>query len=245
MNEKKGKILVLVEGGKTDYKLMTHLFDVYKISDRHEIVSYDTNIYALYDDMFCDGNPEMIDILQNLKEREKDSNRKELFNDRYSDVLLIFDLDPQDDRFSADKILKMAAFFTESSDMGKLYLNYPMVEAFYHMKTIPDYDYNTYFATKEELSGGNYKTRVNRENRNHDYRKFAVNKSECDIVIRQNIEKAFLMLNSYNGERNGSIAPDGVDILKAQMKLYESTMCVFVLCTCVFYIVDYNPNLIC
>lgn len=31
---------------------------------------------------------------------------------------------------------------------------------------------------------------VNRENRNHDYRRFAANRGECNIVIQQNIDKA-------------------------------------------------------
>ena len=41
----------------------------------------------------------------------------------------------------------MSCYFTESSEMGKLYLNYPMVEAFYHMKSIPDENYTSYLAT--------------------------------------------------------------------------------------------------
>ena len=45
----------------------------------------------------------------------------------------------------------MAEYFTESSDMGKLYINYPMVEAFYHMKSIPDNDFDTYTSSMEEL----------------------------------------------------------------------------------------------
>ena len=30
---------------------------------------------------------------------------------------------------------------------------------------------------------------MNRENRNHDYTKFAVTREECNIVIKQNIDK--------------------------------------------------------
>ena len=52
MADAKSKILVIVEGQKTDYKLMEHLLDVYGISASHEIVSYNTNIYTLYNEMF-------------------------------------------------------------------------------------------------------------------------------------------------------------------------------------------------
>ena len=51
-----------------------------------------------------------------------------------------------------DKITEMASYFVESSDMGKLYLNYPMVEAYYHMKSIPDPEFDSYTVSLEELT---------------------------------------------------------------------------------------------
>jgi hypothetical protein len=243
MINEKIKILVLVEGEKTDYRLMNRLLQIYDISDSHEIVSYNTNIYTLYNEMFRDGDPASIDILQNLKEHERDPEKKKLFDERYSDILLIFDLDPQAPEFSAEKILEMSAFFVESSDMGKLYLNYPMVEAFYHMKDIPDMDYNSYTASLDELRQHMYKQRVNCENRNHDYTKFAVTRAECNSVIKQNLEKAWLLTDTTHSI-NVAEPPDSGDILKAQLRNMEDWQFISVLCTCVFYIVDYNPNLL-
>lgn len=245
MVSEKSKILVLVEGEKTDYKLMDRLLRTYGISESHEIVSYSTNIYTLYNQMFRDGDPEAVDILQILKEHEPDETKKKIFDYRYSDILLIFDLDPQDPAFTADKILEMVSFFVESSDMGKLYLNYPMIEAFYHMKDIPDEAYNTYTATLEELRNRKYKERVNRENRNHDYTKFATTKDECTTVIKQNIDKAWLLSESERaGDGTDPLLPDATVLLKAQLKMLNEEQLVSVLCTCVFYIVDYNPNLL-
>lgn len=106
--------------------------------------------------------PASVDLLQNLKEHEPNPHLKELFDRRYSDILLIFDLDPQDPLFSVVKITEMASYFVESSDMGKLYLNYPMVEAYYHMKSIPDPEFDSYTVSLEELTGHTYKGRVNR-----------------------------------------------------------------------------------
>ena len=194
MAEKKRKILVLVEGAKTDVALMERLFSIYQIDFKYEIVSYCTNIYTLYKEMFEDNDPDDMDLLQLLKSREPDLVKKTLFDESYSDILLIFDLDPHDFGFTPEKIRHMAKYFVESSDVGKLYINYPMVEAFYHMTSIPDLNFNTYNATLNELSAGTYKARVNRENRNHDYRKFAATKEECNIVIRQNISKAWLVV---------------------------------------------------
>lgn len=245
MVNEKSKILVLVEGEKTDYKLMDRLLQMYGIGESHKIVSYNTNIYTLYNQMFRNGDPESVDILQILKEHESDETKKKIFDYRYSDIPLIFDLDPHDPAFTADKILEIVSFFVESSDMGKLYLNYPMVETFYHMKDIPDAAYDSYTASLEELRNRKYKERVNRENRNHDYSKYTTTKEECSTVIKQNIDKAWLLAET---ERvvNGivHILPDAGAVLKAQLKKMEEEQLVSVLCTCVFYIADYNSNLL-
>jgi hypothetical protein len=242
--DKESRILVLVEGAKTDFRLMEHLLHIYGIDNSHRIVSYNTNIYVLYQEMFADGDPSSIDILQLLKEKEKDPFKKEILDARYSDIILIFDLDPQDPQFSNDKVLEMMGFFTESSDMGKLYVNYPMVEAFYHMKSIPDKKYNNYTVSLGELVQRTYKQRVNLENRNHDYSKFAVSREECNIVIQQNIDKAWNIskMEKPHGEEISS--PELVEVLRNQLSKLEEEKSISVLCTCIFYIVDYNPKFI-
>lgn len=241
MAEEKRKILLLVEGAKTDVALMERLLSVYQIDFKYEIVSYCTNIYTLYHEMFEENDPADIDLLQLLKSREPNSSKKALFDEFYSDILLIFDLDPQDRGFTPENIRGMANYFVESSDMGKLYINYPMVEAFYHMASIPDPNFNFYYATLDELIGGEYKARVNRENRNHDYRKFATGKDECNIVIGQNISKAWCLVGNEPGDH---LLPAQSEILAAQLTCIQSDRRVAVLSTCAFFIPEYNPKLI-
>ena len=245
MNKEKSKILVIVEGAKTDVRLMEHLLNIYEIDEKHEIVSYNTNIYALYNEMFRDDDPENIDILQLMKEREKDPIKKELFDVYYSDILLIFDFEPQDPQFSEDKISRMIDFFVESSDMGKLYINYPMVESFYHMKSIPDEEYDSYTVLMDELIARSYKQRVNFENRNHDYSKFAINKNECNVVIHQNIDKSWKLcrLQRLFSDIDTEL-PDSNEILHNQLLKMKLENSLAVLCTCIFYIAEYNPKLI-
>lgn len=240
MAEKKRKILVLVEGAKTDVALMERLFSIYQIDFKYEIVSYCTNIYTLYKEMFEDNDPDDMDLLQLLKSREPDLVKKTLFDESYSDILLIFDLDLHDFGFTPEKIRHIAKYFVESSDAGKLYINYPMVEAFYHMTSIPDLNFNTYNATLNELSAGTYKARVSRENRNHDYRKFAATKEECNIVIRQNISKAWLVV----GDPEDDMPPSQAEILNTQLNSIQNENRVAVLSTCAFFIPEYNLKLI-
>jgi hypothetical protein len=241
MDNRKRKILLLVEGEKTDVALMERLLTVYQMDIKYEIVSYKTSIYELYREMFEDNDPASMDLLQVLKSHESEPKEKAKFDDSYSDILLIFDLDPHYHLFSPEKIKRMADYFVESSDMGKLYINYPMVEAFYHMSSIPDPNYDSYFATLDELIAGEYKARVNCENRNHDYRKFAVTKEECNIVIRQNIHKAWRLIG-HAPEDN--LLPEQLAVLNVQLSAVHDERRVAVLSTCPFFIPEYNPNLI-
>ena len=81
MNKIDAKILILVEGAKTDVKLMKHLLDIYGISRNHEVVSYNTNIYTLYKEMFADNDPRSIDLLQLLKSKENNVQKKKIFDE--------------------------------------------------------------------------------------------------------------------------------------------------------------------
>ena len=194
--------------------------------------------------MFRDKRPEDLDLLQLLKERESDVEAKRLFDEYYSDILLIFDLDPQDDQYAEEKIIEMMSYFTESSDMGKLYLNYPMVEAFYHMKSIPDPAYYAYIVSAIELVNKTYKSRVNVESRNRNYSKFAISRDECNIIIKQNIDKAWKVAEEEPGEHAEFMTPDSMHVLIKQIRRLKDQNELSVLCTCAFYIIDYNPALI-
>jgi len=240
----KRDILVLVEGEKTDYKLMESLFETYEIEERHQLVPYGTNIHALYNSAFKGKDIENIDIILHLREHEKDPIKKSLFDQRYSDIVLVFDLDPQDSSYSANAILEMSEYFIDSTDMGKLYINYPMIEAFYHVKSIPDLDYNSYICTLEDLKGHKYKKRVDQESVIKDRKSIFTQKSSCNTIIRQNIEKARRVAGNPHSEVSGVHLPKQTDILNKQLEKLDKEQAVFVLCTCAFYIVDYNSKMI-
>ncbi|MCL2362990.1 MAG: hypothetical protein FWC73_14410 [Defluviitaleaceae bacterium] len=241
MDSKQPKILVLVEGARREKELLAHLLEIYGIPGKFEIVSYCLSIYELYDLMFRDKNPDEINLLMHLRSREANPIKKLIFNENYAEILLIFDFDPHYRKYSDKAIREMVNYFTESTDMGKLYINYPMIEAFYHMRSIPDTEYNTYVVPMSELHPKNlYKQRVNNENRNRDYSKFAIDRHECTVVIQQNIDKAWILTRGIVE----SHIPEGSDILEAQLKKLCCEDAIAVLCTCAFYIYEYNPRLL-
>ena len=107
------------------------------------------------------------------------------------------------------------------------------------MKSIPDIDFDSYTASLDELKNHQYKKRVNLENRDRIYIKFIKNRNECSTVIRQNIDKAWRIIgkDSYK-----EFAPESQDILRSQLSALSDLEKVFVLCTCCYYIAEYNPD---
>ena len=127
--------------------------------------------------------------------------------------------------------------FAASVDLSKADPDY--WESTYYDIVIPDTDFDSYTASLDELKNHQYKKRVNLENRDRSYIKFIKNRNECSTVIRQNIDKAWRIIgkDSYK-----EFAPESQDILRSQLSALSDLEKVFVLCTCCYYIAEYNPE---
>lgn len=136
----KRSVLLVVEGEKQEPLLLSRLFELYGLDASYEIFTYGTNLYELYERMFDAEDPETLSLLGVLKERESgkrhpDEKLLRMLDKDFSDILLVFDFERQDNRFSYERLATMLKHFSESTDEGKLYINYPMVEACRHLPT--------------------------------------------------------------------------------------------------------------
>ena len=238
-------ILLVVEGEKAEPALMRRALEVYGITDVDEVYSYGANVYDLYRRMFEGADDaEDLSLTLVLRERENDPDKRALLDREYSDIVLVFDFDPQDHLFSAEKLERMIGFFDESTENGKLYLNYPMVEAYRDLAAKPyDETYRTRSVSMEELASKTYKEAVGA-------RSAIPQLDECSVLVfnqmlLQNIEKAsglvgckFVVtdpLGQYDALSQDSI-------LSAETKLLEEDDVVSVLCTCLWFVIDYGPR---
>lgn len=142
------KILIICEG-KTEYNFITQYTNVIK-SDNFEVVTFRQNIIELYniacEYIFDDIKPDnILDII-----REKATNikkeDKEKLNNKYTDIYLIFDFDLQIQMYNKDqlekkdiydylkKINSIVNFFDNSTTIGQILINYPMMESIYDFK---------------------------------------------------------------------------------------------------------------
>ena len=139
--------------------------------------------------------------------------------------------------------MRMIEHFSESTDAGKLYVNYPMLESYKHFASIPDPCFNQRAVELKNLS--RYKEIVDRESFCTDTMRYG--KTFFDIMIASTVKKACVMLSIEKFENNMEAAYNAIDhaaILERQNQLVSERSIVMVLCTCLFFICDYNPHLV-
>lgn len=244
---KNSKILLIVEGAKTEKLLMNQLFKVYGIDVlEKQIYSYTTNIFDLYHRIFEGSLDELedLDFLLALKEKCINPESSDLLTQDYSDIFLIFDYEPQDHMFKAEEISIMMNYFSESTDNGKLYINYPSVESFKHFKAIPDESFLSKNIHISEFQDRSYKQLINQETFCTDLRKY--DKEIFDYIISENIRKAEYLENqmiSDNIQESYRHIDENHLLEKINHQFMQSSL-IPILNTSLYFICEYNINLI-
>lgn len=132
-------ILVVTEGARDEPALIKILVDHGFYGDKTKIVSYGTNIHCLIGQLreYDWNKSDELDISMVLREVDRMTNGGkgvDLLSGKFSDVLLIFDLDPQDGNFDLDDISWLVSCFSKDTTEGKLFLNYPMFDVLFYSK---------------------------------------------------------------------------------------------------------------
>lgn len=204
----KAKILFVVEGEVAEVSFLKSFQKYIPIDIEEEIVTYRTNIYQLYSSLFREG--EGADLIRVLKNREKDEKKREVLNQPFVEVYLLFDYDLHDSQYTDTKILELMDYFDNSTENGLLLLNYPMLESYRHLKKIPDYEYR--HRSVKLIDVPHYKYTVKHEGFFYD----VPNQRIMYEIVRHNIDK----LNYINHHRTNvfTLEADIEDELKAFLR---------------------------
>ena len=138
--------LFIVEGLSDEVKFVKKLLEKCNRNLDYKVFCYKTNIHVLakelednYPDF--DDEDEYIDfrlVLVGLADNEKDKN---ILSQNYNDIFLIFDFEPQEINPHFDVISIMLKYFNDSTEHGKLYINYPMMQSYKDFSYLPDDDF--------------------------------------------------------------------------------------------------------
>lgn len=152
-------------------------------------------------------------------------------------MIMVFNAEFQHPDIDYEKIEKMLRFYTDSSDMGKLYINYPMMESYKHLKSLPDPSYKTLIASPRGYKELVHKTSKIPDKREYGYDTFA-------RIAVHNISKVNHMLNNdYSIKtRDDFLNTDWCEVFDCQREIYLAQSEVWVLNTICLFIIDYNPG---
>ena len=134
----------------------------------------------------------------------------------------------------------MLQYFNDSSDRGKLYINYPMMQSYKHLKKMPDDDFKDRKIKISILT--QYKEIVGRESKYTDLKKYKY--PVFMSIIAHHIKKAnFILSDKYTIPIvKEFIDWDYTKIYDQQLDLLKKEGQVYVLNTFLFNIIEYKPN---
>lgn len=171
-------IAIIYEGDKTEKLLFNNIKkNFFDDSLEIKIVSFPAgeNIYMLYKQLKKDDFE--TDLIELIKEYNPLAAKelKDIERNRFSQIFLFFDYDGHNNNLSKEKDLEgelvieeMLSAFDNETELGKLYLNYPMVESLRDNEKV-DYCFRRCSIPIAEI--GRYKNSVSNSTYFQDFRK--------------------------------------------------------------------------
>lgn len=165
----RSQTLLIVEGNHEKNELFWLIFKCFpEVNiDMENVWIYGTNIYLLYEDIVkeygVDWAEEEMDIDLPFVISKKQTPNNLRYKADFTNIILVFDYERHDANFSERKIVEMQNSFSDAADMGKLYINYPMIESYQHLKAIPDCNFAERKIPVSLQPGSKYKELVSRE----------------------------------------------------------------------------------
>lgn len=165
-SRKKNQTLVVVEGQHEKnvfLELLLNCFPQVAFS-RENIHVYAADIYDLYHDIEKEYDEDWfksdleIDIPMLISRRL--NIEPQLDKRKFTNIILIFDYEHHDTSYKDEKIVHMQRHFCSMTDDGILFINYPMVESYKHIISLPDEEYLERSVSVKCQPGREYKRMV-------------------------------------------------------------------------------------
>lgn len=242
--------LLIVEGNKAEADFCKSMEMAFGLS--LSICCLGTNIYTLYKKLKeYDFNADIKQVLEELHPEYHD-----ILSKRFAYTYLIFDLDPhhprRDDSRPLKKIIsdnlkkisEMVSYFTNETDptVGKLYINYPMLESFRDCDEPFDPNYRKEYVSIYDISG--FKRHVS-EKRMVGIHLDRYSREDFALLIKMNVYKlsdiSACGWNSVSFKKYRDLSESGA-ILTIQTRLIQEKELIAVLNTSLFFILDYFGN---
>lgn len=262
-------ILFVFEGERTEPQVYDTIRRLY-FGDHGEDIIYvfNNNIYGLYNRIkreYSDFEDiaDAAEVVSLLREANPDSELGHIeASSDIDQIFLFFDYDfqhafhvheqhPEQDLSSIvaednRRLQEMLEFFHEETEMGKLFINYPMVESLKYTKELPDANYFYYEVTLDECHG-HFKAMAETFTAYHSYHGLLLEQKVDEALVRhnwellkqQNVEKANFLCKGLKAipETKEDIAQ--ALIFQAQFRKFESRGHISILNSFPLFVFDY------
>lgn len=237
------KILFITEGIKTERDALVKLLRFSYIGD-YEFYGYGKDLSSLMKLIFEDSDSidENIDLQMLLAENEDNPSIKKSLIEKYTDVFMVFDLDYQR-RYSGEEIRKislMLEYYSNSSETGKLYINYPMMESYLHIDSPLDEGFMERKISITECK--TYKEIVNGFTYLKDPSK--IRQNDFISIVKMNLSKGNRIIsgNCTLPTKKQFHSWKGTDVFEKQLECIEKEDSMWVLNTSLYSVVSYNTE---
>lgn len=200
---KKGLTLVLVEGidDKDPFlKSICHTFPELNIDYEADVFTFNTNLGKLYKDLVEEYGSDFVDLDVDLPVllSRKYSQLAGLRKTNFKNILLFFDYDCHDPQFTEEKIQKLQALFSDPSDNGQLYINYPMLESYCDCVLDEKDKFMSSMIEPKELTGKIYKPRAKKASNI-----YGIFKSENGLdFLKEKLDSNIFLKMPYSKNKN-------------------------------------------
>lgn len=261
-------ILFVFEGAKTEPLIYSTIKNLYFKDSEDITYIFNSNIYGLYNRIkreFSDfsGIEDAADVVSILQEMHPESELSKISTSSQIDqIFLFFDYDFQhafhikeqhqeldlEDIIKEDnhRIEELLDFFNDETNMGKLYINYPMIESLKYTKSLPDVNFNSYVVTLEDC----HKKFKRIAEEFSDYKGYKgllydvqtdidIVKNNWELLKEQNVGKANFMCNCSKGFPSVKTSISQDTIFLSQMMKYTSSKLIYILSSFPIFLYDY------
>lgn len=156
-------ILFVFEGKKREPDIFRTLEYLFFPKGLNIICSFGNNIYELYRQMKeLENDGDIVSLLREINKGKPDNPfTDDMKSSDFSEIFLFFDYDFQNRNITLEQmnnqISQMLSLFNDETDQGKLYINYPMIEAIRYTKTLPDEHFPEYSVSRTDCHDKGFK----------------------------------------------------------------------------------------
>lgn len=208
------RTLFIFEGEKTERLYFKSLERVFFPGEESRLLaSFQNDLYELYAQVADDEDLDLFELIKELNpSANKDEHLKNLRRDQIGQIYLFFDFEPKDDQFTGKNLLNMIRRFDNETELGKLFISYPMIEAIRDIDNIDEFLYRT--VAISDCAGAIYK-KLSADRGSHSYQDAKkIDKKGWQFLIEANLRKANILTS---GEDALALISDQAPLALAQL----------------------------